>query len=387
MAKLASIADQNKTSNRKNEDMLREAIGLISKSVDTRSEGKNFKTFEAMLLETLNDVGQAVLQQKLQSIAAQFETEYLLVDDVRYKRHSIGKVKVHSLCGSFDLERYIYRRADVRNGPTVVPVELHGQIHERTTPALAYRIALGDAQCPGRQWEDQMRADHCRPPSRSTLERIAKKLGTTARNIAAEILPEIRKNELPEREAVSVSIGLDRTTIPMEEPLKSLCSIEPLKKRKKFYVRKKPAPVTVNYRMAYVGTVSLNGGDGQALRTYRYACSADEEPSQVLDNIMDDLRKIQQHRRRSKLPELPMGIIQDGAPEMWNLIQPALKNAFPQKSVAKAIDRYHLAERLAESLKALNDQCVNRYVRMREWSHSLKHSIHPLKPLHDKILC
>ncbi|MBN2525854.1 MAG: hypothetical protein JXR76_05620 [Deltaproteobacteria bacterium] len=68
------------------------------------------------------------------------------------------------------------RKAGVRNGPTVVPLELSSHTVARTTSVLAYRIAPGAAQCPGRQWEKQLHASHRRPPARSTLEWIAKKI-------------------------------------------------------------------------------------------------------------------------------------------------------------------------------------------------------------------
>jgi hypothetical protein len=49
----------------------------------------------------------------------------------------------------------------------------------------AYRVALGYAQGPGRQAEEQTHADHREPPSRSTLERLAKGIGTAVTRAAA----------------------------------------------------------------------------------------------------------------------------------------------------------------------------------------------------------
>ena len=289
----------------------------------------------------------------------------------KYKRHSRGEVEYHSLCGPIKVSRFIYRQSGVRNGSTLVPLEMTSQLVEHTTPALAYRISLGDAQCPGRQWEEQLHASHRRPPARSTLERIAKKIGTMAKQEAPTILPSIRKEETVGTDAVAVSVGLDRTTIPMEEKLRS-SDLAPQKSRTKPYVRKKPDAVEVNYRMAYVGTVSISGADGECLRTYRYGCSAEQDPYEILKQMTADLAHIQQQRTDMRLPELPLGVVQDGAPEMWNLVEAAMTKAFPGKHFEKAIDRYHLAERLAESLKALQDPYLNRDVRMREWSEKLE---------------
>ena len=59
------------------------------------------------------------------------------------------------------------------------------------------------------------------------------------------------------------------------------------KTRCKPYTRKKPAPITVNYRMAYVGTVSFDDAAGQELGTRRYAAAAHESPTdQVVSRMM-----------------------------------------------------------------------------------------------------
>ncbi|MCP4603273.1 MAG: hypothetical protein GY847_22620 [Proteobacteria bacterium] len=62
-----------------------------------------------------------------------------------------------------------------------------------------------------------------------------------------------------------------------------------------------------------------------------------------------------------------MGIIQDGAPEMWNLVEPTVNQALPGRRFEKGIDRFHLTERLAESLKALRDPMLNRELTLNDW--------------------
>ena len=117
-----------------------------------------------------------------------------------------------------------------------------------------------------------------------------------------------------DKDAVALTIGLDRTTIPMEEKLRKGEVRDPaLKRRKKPYVRKPPEPVEVNYRMGYVGTVSVIGVEGESIQTYKYGCSADVAPEHILKMMTDDLVHIQDQRRKACLPLLPLGIIQDGA--------------------------------------------------------------------------
>ena len=312
---------------------------------------------------------------------------FFLINGVKYKRHELGEVGYHSLCGSIQIARYTYRQVGVHNGPTVVPVELIAGLMERATPALAYRVALGDAQCPSRQYEEQLYADHRLPPSRSTLERIAKNTGLAVGKAMPEILSIVRGEEKIHQDAVGLSAGLDRTTIPMEEPLpKGDIRDRLLKRRKKPYVRRPPQPVDVKYRMGYVGTVNLTGADGESLQTYKYGCSADVDPGYILKMMTDDLTQIQNRRKASHLPPLPMGIIQDGAPEMWNLVESAVVKAMPKEKFHKGIDRFHLTERLGESLKALRDPYGrDREVTLNEWRKELETSDNAIDKI-EKLL-
>lgn len=332
-----------------------------------------FVEFEQTLLELCNEAGRRILSKRLEKMSRKYVGDYLLIDGMRYKRHEVGVVEYHSLCGSMEVERYTYRQADVRNGPTVVPMDLAAGLVERATPALAFRAALGDAQCPGRQWEEQLRASHRVPPSRSTLERIAKKIGVAVGKAAPEILPVVRGEEKIHEDAVALSIGLDRTTIPMEEKLRKGDFRDPaIRRRKKPYIRKPPEPVEVNYRMGYVGTVSVIGVDGESIQTRKYGCSAEVDPEYILKMMTDDLVHIQDKRKQARLPLLPMGIIQDGAPEMWNLVEPAVRRAMPGGHFEKCIDRFHLTQRLAESLKVLRDPMLNRELKLNDWREALE---------------
>lgn len=370
MNSLTLIASDNNNSKISSNGVVELVSALVSEELP---EASGFEEYEKTLLEICNEIGRQVLETKLGEISRQYEAEYLLVGGHRYKQHTQGTVEYHSLCGTIKIERYTYRQTAVRNGPTIVPLDIAAGLMEKATPALAYRAALGDAQCPGRQWEEQLRASHRRPPSRSTLERMAKKIGESVESKAPEILPIVRREETIDSDVIALSIGLDRTTIPMEERLRKGDIRDPeLRRRKKPYVRRAPEPVEVKYRMGYVGTVSFMDADGESIKTLKYACPADADPKHLLKMMTDDLFHIQNKREQSGLPSLPMGIIQDGAPEMWNLVERAVKKALPQSRFQKGIDRYHLMERLAESIKALREPSMDRKRTLDDWRRSLE---------------
>ena len=238
-----------------------------------------FAEREVAALALTNEATRLFLQSDLLAIADRHGAQ-VEVDGVIYQRHEPGTVRYYTLCGALDLERWTYREIGVRNGPTIVPLELAAGLVEHTSPALGVRIALGYAKDHMRSAEEDMQADHRCPPSRSTLERVAKAIGTEATRVAPRIAPRLRREERVPDGAVAIALGLDRTAVPMEEDVPA--GEPPATRRKartKPYTRKKPASVNVNYRMSYVGTISFYDAFGEELATRRYAAAAHESPT------------------------------------------------------------------------------------------------------------
>lgn len=349
------------------ETLLLEAQKALRRVVDARVAcGASFAEREVAYLDVSNETCRLNLEADLQTIANS-HSDKLLIDGVLHTQHRGGTQDYHSLCGPLHVSRSTYRRVGKRNGPTVVPLELEVGLVEGATPALGYRIALGYAQDPGRQVEEQLHGSHRAPPSRSTLERMAKAIGGAARNKAPCIEPMIRQAEvLPER-SHGVSVGLDRTTVPMEE---QRSADEPSKtrrkKRKRPYERTPPPPVDVHYRMAYVGTVSTVDEEGESLVTRRYAASIAEGPEGILARMMADVSRV-----REQDPDIHVGLMQDGAPEMWNLTRNALKEIAGVEKWLEGIDRYHLNERLGEILRIVEPDASDRSRLLAQWNDEL----------------
>lgn len=321
---------------------------------------------EVALLEAANEACRVEIGVELQSTADALPAR-LLVDGVPYERHQEGSAEYHSLCGAVPVGRATYRKVGERNGPTVVPLELAAGIIERATPALAYRVALGYAQGPGRRVEEQIHADHREPPSRSTMERMAKAIGTEVKVSAVKVEPLLRQEEKLPEGAHAISVGLDRTSVPMEEPRPQAAQPATRRKqRKKPYVRRAPAPVDVKYRMAYVGTVSVVDPEGESLITRRYAASAAEGPEQVVARMMADVRRAREQDRT-----LPVGIMQDAAPEVWTLVRNGLREQAGITRWLEGVDRYHVTERLAEVLQIAEPDESTRRQLLAQWNREL----------------
>jgi hypothetical protein len=146
-------------------------------------------------------------------------------------------------------------------------------------------------------------------------------------------------------------------------------------------VRTPPPPMEVNYRMAYVGTVTLADGDGEAILTRRYAARDDEGPDDVVNRMCADVAAY-----LTRKPSLDVGIVQDGAPEVWNVVRAALPAEPLVTSVTEAIDRYHLAERLGGALALLPLDEASRSQLLHEWARKLDASDDAIEEIEDTLI-
>lgn len=199
------------------------------------------------------------------------------------------------------------------------------------------------------------------------MERICKAVGTKAREVAPSIERYLRQSEGVSEGTVAISVGLDRTTVPFEEEREE--GAPPATRRKqrtKPYERKPPAPVDVKYRMAYAGTVSFVDEDGEFLATRKYAATHHEGPDGIVDRMIADVRAA-----KLREPTLHVGLVQDGAPEMWNLTRAALEAEPSVDKHHEAIGRYHLSERFGDVLKVLETDPERRAALLTQWQDEL----------------
>jgi hypothetical protein len=354
-----------------------ELASFLQKIVDDMvgQEG-TFSRREQAALELTNEAVRRMLEQYLQQRADR-QTPELLIEGARYRQHEPGTVVYHSLCGPLRLRRYTYRAVGVRNGPTLVPLELEAGLIEGATPILAYDVAQAYAKNDMRSHHEDLLAARRVPPSRTTLEAMAKSIGRQAQIQVPHIEPLVRQQEAVPQQAQGLTLGLDRTSVPMEEE-----RAPPPKTRRKVrtkpYVRKAPPPVDVNWRMAYVGTVTLHDAEGQELISRRYTALPHEEPEVIVNRIMADVRMY-----TDKRPDLNIAVLQDGAPELWNAVRPAL--SLVTERWDEAIDRFHLEERLGEALGLLPIDSTERRRLWEAWTQRLDQDDDPIDAIESTL--
>lgn len=325
--------------------------------VDARAGGGDFASRERMALELANEVVRAYMTEALEAIVKEHGDGDVLVDGELYRFHAWGTGRYPSLVGTLQVRRPTCRKVGVRNGPTVVPLELAAELVEHATPALAGCVAMGKADGPSRDLHRQLIASFREPPSRTSLEVMGNAIGSALDHRQAVVEAAARRAETLPTGARTLLLGLDRVSCPMEEDLPADA---PRRPRTKPRVRRAPPPVTVNFRMAFVGTAAVADADGEILRTYKYGASAEGGPDKIRHAIMQDVR-----RALRQDSTLRIVVVQDAAKEMWKFMTAALAAEPSVVSWEELVDHYHAMGHLWATAEAMEGDTATIMARWK----------------------
>jgi hypothetical protein len=324
---------------------LRDVAEQFASALGSSTE-RGFAAWEGAALACGNEIVRRALEAELQRLA-DAEGNEVHGNGSTYRRHQPGTIAYHSLVGTLRVRRWSYRQRGTHNGPTLVPLDQRAGIRERATPALSYAVARGYGCAPSRQLEADLHAAARHPPSRSTIERMGKSFGIRAAKNLTPHENEVRARERIADQTVAMTIGLDRTTVPMAEACDARCTHE---------------PTATHYRMAYVGTVALTAHDGTLLQSWRYAAPSCEGPGMVLRRMLADVRKVLRRK-----PNVSLAIVQDGAAEMWNLLRDALTTVRTNRPWLRAMDFYHALQHVHNALVICEEDARVRKSLLRRW--------------------
>lgn len=256
--------------------------------------------------------------------------------------------------GAVPVARSLFRPASQRNGKTVNTVTLRsGAIEDEWLPdtasAMAYRLARGTS----REAEQAAKIERTLPYSHSSFEKIGHVVG--AKMVAQRVEIEevlVAELEIPS-EARSISVALDRTSMPMEEPRP-----RPAGRPRKNAPKK---PIEVVFRMAWTGTVTLHDADGNALHTLRYGRMPHEDGHSLAEALASDALALV--RRRPRLKVVTLG---DGAEQIQTLLAAHVDEETFRCNIRRLVDLWHVIEKLAEALAVIETDDGTRKQRLAE---------------------
>lgn len=343
-------------------EAMAETLAKLARTAGGFGGGKaiDYAEVERLVFEEMGRTEQAAHRAILQSLDIDVPT--VVIGGLRYNRVGRCESSYHTMAGSVSVERSLYRQSGQRGGQpgarVVDAVSLRtGVVGDGWLPRTARAMAHAVQQGTSREAKATAGEFGRLPYSRASFERVAHLVGALAVADHEDIEDAlIDAFEVPE-EARSISVSLDRVSVPMEEPRP-----RPVGRPRKDAPKK---PVARNYRMAYCGTVTVHDENGEGLHTIRYGCMPQGDAIGLRDRLAADAATL-----LSKQPSLKLELLCDGAPEMWNLLEGGFPQARFGENVHRLVDLHHLTGKLGTAASAI-DGATAAGERLNRWKMAL----------------
>jgi hypothetical protein len=289
------------------------------------------------------------------------DADAITINGELYRKAGRNPGTYYTKSGPVTVQRSIYRKAGERETRTVDTISLRiGTVGDGWLPDAANAMAFLLQQGTSREAEATVQRIGRLRYSRSSFEDIGHLVGR--RFVASHQGIEealIQRYEVP-REARSVSVSLDRVSVPMEEPRP-----RPPGRPKKNAPKR---PIAVVYHMAFCGTVTLHDAEGKALHTIRYGTMPDGDPDALCMGMAGDVLAL-----LDKAPRLKVSLLCDGAPEMWNRLDAEFVGP-GFGDLHRLIDFYHLIEKLGAAANVMFSSAQEKNATIERWKIRLKNS-------------
>jgi len=261
--------------------------------------------------------------------------------------------------GAVPVSRGLFRADGERNAKTVNTVTLRsGAVEDEWLPGTAAAMAHRLARGPSREAERASAVEGTLPYSHASFERIGHAVGKKMVEQRIEVEEVLISEWVIPREAVSVSVALDRTSMPMEEPRP-----RPRGRPRKGAPKK---PIEIAFRTAWTGTVTLHDAEGNGLQTIRYGRTPYEDGEQLAEALASDALALVQRCRRLKV--VTPG---DGAEDIQRLLAKHVDEPTFRSAIRRLIDFWHVVEKLGEALALMESDEPTRRERLAEWRRQL----------------
>ena len=320
--------------------------------VATGGRAVDYAGFEADLASATAKLECAVHRDALRSLDV--DADHVNISGASHTRVGRYPATYYTMTGPVTVERSLFRPDGERNAKTVDPISLRAGVVgsgwlPRTAQAMAHALQKGTS----REAEQAATQIGRLMYSRSSYEDVGHQVGAKFLRRQTEVESLLIEAYEPPEDAHSVSVSLDRVSVPMEEPRK-----RPRGRPKKNAPKR---PVERNFRMAYCGTVTLHDAEGKALHTIRYGRMPQGDAIGLCEAMAGDVVTLLRKR-----PELLVAMLQDGAAELWNLLAAEINADTLGVEVRQLVDLWHLLEKLGRAAVLIHGADESRAV-MRRW--------------------
>ncbi len=305
----------------------------------------------------------------------------------RYDKSSTNRQDYFTCAGKVVVKRSMYRSKMLSK--SICPMDLNaGIIPHNWTPQAAKIATLATAEMTPYSAAILFQEMGAMQPSKSTLDRLPKRLHDALNLASHDIASEVRASQPIPQETAQIAVSLDGVHVPIQK----------LKGKKRFYrdcgftqTRGELLPILEGhspYREAGCGTVSYLDKQGQLLHTHYYGRMPQSRKAELKayleEHVKEDLKRC---------PDLEIIAIADGARDNWTF----LESAFPES--IQVLDFYHAAEHLKKAIDVVYKDETKANLCFKEQRSILRHdkkgidkvitfleSLYCTKPAHDILL-
>jgi len=265
----------------------------------------------------------------------------VVIEGQVYSRVGRYAADYYTQAGPVRVTRTLYREQGQRNAKTVNAVSLRcGAVGDGWLPGTAQAMAHQLQQGTSREAEPTARLLGRLPYARSSFESGGQEVGrqylARRTDLEAVLMEEYR---VP-AEAASVSVALDRVSVPMEEAMAA--------KERAGHGETRKRKVWRQFRMAYCATLTVHDRKGEARQTLRYGRMPQGAVDELCRTLAQDVCTLLR-----KQPVLGVILLADGAPELWHLLTGSLNAETLGVPVRQLVDLWHLLEKLGSAARLL----------------------------------
>ena len=333
----------------------------MSKATPATHGGRavDYGKFEKAVEDSVGGLEREVHRRLLQRL--DIDQPRVFIEGKVFARVGRYEASYQTKAGAVSVARSIYREVGLRNAKVVDPVSLRaGVVEDGWLPATARAMGHLIQQGTSREAEATARELGRLPYSRSSFERVGHAVGALVTGARLDIEDAlIEELEVPTT-AESISVSLDRVSVPMEEPRPKPPGRPRKNAPKRWIVR--------NYRMAWCGTVTFHDENGEALHTIRYGRMPNANPTEVVDAMSADVEHV-----LAKRPDLKVSLLCDGAPDLWAALDAQLNGAALGVAPHRLVDLWHLLEKLGRAAVVIHGSSSAEAV-LKRWRMRLLNS-------------
>ena len=310
---------------------VRDALSTLTTrlfSTFSAEERTDFAKVERDLIATMADLGRTVLREKLASLDPAGAD--VLVDGRRHWQTVRASHEYMSPFGTISVERGLYR--EVRNGPTVCPMELRAGVVEGFWTAHAAKVAaLAVSDMTSYRAESFFAELGMMKASRSSFERLPKGLHKKWEAKREDYEARVRLADAIPAEAAFVAVSLDGVMVPMRGKRKAK-----MKARARSRGRAPKGPA--GYREVSCGAIIFYNAKGKRVATRRIARMPESDMATLKEHLRLELAHALEVR-----PDLVTVALADGAHHNWAFFETL-------SCRHQIVDFYHAVQHLKRAL-------------------------------------